>query len=66
MKKYIKPESAILELAMENIMITASPGVGGDFGDDDPIDAKEREFFDELEMKEALKGPYDFEYEWPR
>ena len=46
-KVYVTPKTKKNRLAIENLMITASPGVGGDYDPTLPIDSKEFEFFDE-------------------
>ena len=42
---YVAPITEILCVKSERVMITASPGVGGDYEEGDPIDSKEN-FFD--------------------
>ncbi len=39
--KYERPEIELAEALSESLMITASPGAGGEYDDDDPIDARE-------------------------
>ena len=46
-KVYVTPKTKKNRLSIENLMITASPGVGGDYNPSNPIDSKEFEFFDE-------------------
>ena len=38
---YVAPITEILCVKSEHVMITASPGVGGEYGEGDPIDSKE-------------------------
>ena len=40
---YVAPTSEILCARSENLMIVASPGVGGDYEEGDPIDSKGNE-----------------------
>ena len=44
---YVAPITEILCVKSEHVMITASPGVGGDYEDGDPIDSKKGFFDDE-------------------
>lgn len=53
-KVYIKPVAIPVNLVNEDIMLTASPGVDGEYDPNKPIDAKRNGFFDE-----------DLENEWP-
>ena len=46
-KVYVTPKTKKNRLAIENLMITASPGVGGEYDPSNPIDSKEFEFFEE-------------------
>lgn len=39
-KDYVKPETWMAAALSESLLIVASPGIGGDYEDDDPIDAK--------------------------
>ena len=50
MKKnlYVSPKVEIAKLCVEELMIVASPGVGGDYDPDIPIDAKENHFYDNI------------------
>ncbi len=52
-KLYIAPHTMQVKLALESIMITASPGVGGDYDPSGPIDAKSNTFFDDEAEEEA-------------
>lgn len=38
--RYERPLTELTKVTNENLMITASPGAGGEWGDDDPIDSK--------------------------
>ena len=49
-KQYFKPEIKNIKSITENLLITASPGVGGDFDPNDEIGAKE-DYFEELKEK---------------
>ena len=46
-KKYITPAIEVVRMSTENIMLTASPGVGGDYNPNLPIGAKQNGFFEE-------------------
>lgn len=46
-KVYVTPKTKKNRLAVENLMITASPGVGGEYNPSNPIDSKEFEFLEE-------------------
>ena len=46
-KKYITPAIKVVRMNSENIMLTASPGVGGDYDSGSEIDAKENGAFEE-------------------
>ncbi|MBQ6652264.1 MAG: hypothetical protein IJM81_02550 [Prevotella sp.] len=52
-KQYIKPLTESLKIRLTNLMITASPGVGGDYDPEMPIDAKSN-FFDEDDEEDFL------------
>lgn len=39
MKKYIAPSCSVLCLDLEAVMITASPGISGEYDPSQPIDA---------------------------
>lgn len=54
-RQYIKPLVEKMKFNLTNFMITASPGIGGDFDPDIPIDAKDV-IFDEDENLELPKG----------
>lgn len=53
-KKYIAPTTEVVHMTTENIMITASPGVGGSYNPSEEIGAKKNDFFEE-----------DVVVEWP-
>ena len=56
-KQYIKPLAEKMKFKLANLMITASPGVGGEYNPDLPIDAKDMVFDeDEDEETDVLKG----------
>ena len=44
-KKYIAPAIEIVRMSTENIMLIASPGVGGDYDPTQPIEAKKKNIF---------------------
>jgi len=46
-KVYMKPVAVPIKLINEDVMLTASPGVGGDYDPSQGIDAKKNNFFDE-------------------
>ena len=46
-KTYIKPQTKKVFLAIEQLMLVASPGVGGEYDPHKPIDSKGADFFDE-------------------
>ena len=46
-KKYITPTTEVVHMTTENIMITASPGVGGNYNPSEEIGAKKNDFFEE-------------------
>lgn len=46
-KKYITPAIKVVRMNSESIMLTASPGVGGDYDPNLGIDAKENGAFEE-------------------
>ena len=46
-KKYITPAIKVVRMNSENIMLTASPGVGGDYDPNEEIGAKKNGFFEE-------------------
>lgn len=43
----MKPVAVPIKLVNEDVMLTASPGVGGDYDPSQGIDAKKNNFFDE-------------------
>ncbi|RRC98470.1 hypothetical protein [Prevotella sp. OH937_COT-195] len=55
-KQYIQPGTKIIRLKPEGLMITASPGVGGDYNPNQPIEAKPEVFDEEDEELEYRKG----------
>lgn len=63
-KVYVTPKTKKNRLSIENLMITASPGVGGDYNPSNPIDSKEFEFFDEegkgMETKDDYQSHWDY------
>lgn len=48
-KTYKKAQTKKVFLAIEPLMLVASPGVGGEYDPHKPIDSKESDFFDEDE-----------------
>ena len=47
-KVYIKPESEVMKVwSLGNVLIEASPGIGGDYEPGMPIDSKDDYFDDE-------------------
>ena len=46
---YVAPITEILCVKSEHVMITASPGVGDDYEEGDPIDSK-KGFFDDEDL----------------
>jgi len=48
-KTYKKALTKKVFLAIEQLMLVASPGVGGEFDPSKPIDSKRADFFDEEE-----------------
>ena len=46
-KTYKKPQAKKVFLAIEPLMLVASPGVGGEYDPHKPIDSKGADFFDE-------------------
>ena len=51
-RKYESPKLQQIYLLSESLLITASPGVGGDYNPSDPIGAPRQEFFDDEETDE--------------
>lgn len=51
---YESPELQQIDLLSESLLITANPGVGGDYDPNDPIGAPRQEFFDEEETDEEF------------
>ena len=51
---YESPELQQIDLLSESLLITAGPGVGGDYNPSDPIGAPRQEFFDEEETDEEF------------
>ena len=46
-KTYIKPQTKKVFLAIEQLMLVASPGVGGEYDPHKPIDSKGADCFDD-------------------
>ena len=46
-KKYVAPAIEIVRMSTENIMLIASPGVGGDYDPTQPIEAKKNNIFED-------------------
>lgn len=46
-KKYITPAIEVVGMTTENIMITASPGVGGSYDPSQEIEAKKNNVFED-------------------
>lgn len=46
-KKYITPAIEVVGMTTENIMITASPGVGGSYDSGQEIEAKKNNAFED-------------------
>ncbi|PJF00760.1 hypothetical protein [Prevotella intermedia] len=63
-KVYVTPNTKKNRLAIENLMLTASPGVDGEYDPTLPIDSKEFEFFDEegskMGAKDANQSHWDY------
>ena len=55
-KIYVVPKTIKNRLAIENLMLTASPGVGGDYDPNDEIGSKEFDFFEEEGSEIGEKG----------
>lgn len=53
-KQYIQPETELVCPKAEDLMISASPGVGGGYNPSLPIDAKQEDFFDDEEEDEGV------------
>ena len=53
-KQYIQPEMKLVCPEVEDLMISASPGVGGEYNPSLPIDAKQGDFFDDEEEDEGI------------
>ena len=54
-KKYIIPVTEAVRMKNEHIMLTASPGVGGNYDPNEEIGAKEKKMFDEETANEWSK-----------
>ena len=50
-KTYNKPRTKKVFLAIEQLMLVASPGVGGEYNPHKPIDSKGADFFDDEEAE---------------
>jgi hypothetical protein len=61
-KTYIKPQTKKVFLAIEQLMLVASPGVGGVYNPHKPIESKGADFFDEEEA-EAIE-PQSYNSVW--
>ena len=61
-KTYIKPQTKKVFLAIEHLMLVASPGVGGGYNPHKPIESKGADFFDDEEA-EAIE-PQGFNSTW--
>ncbi len=63
-KVYVTPKTKKNRLAIENLMLTASPGVGGEYDPSNPIDSKEFEFFEEegSEIGEKVDNQSHWDY----
>lgn len=48
-QEYISPKTVLIKVITETTMITASPGVGGSYDPNKPIDAKETLFDDDTD-----------------
>ena len=55
-KQYEKPLCGVMSVNHENILYTASPGVGGGYEEGMPIEAKESFFEEESEIRYSLPG----------
>ena len=61
-KTYIKPQTKKVFLAIEQLMLVASPGVGGGYNPHKPIESKGADFFDDEEA-EAIE-PQGYNSTW--
>ena len=61
-KTYIKPRTKKVFLAIEQLMLIASPGVGGGYNPHKPIESKGADFFDDEEA-EAIE-PQGYNSTW--
>ena len=61
-KTYKKAQTKKVFLAIEQLMLIASPGVGGEYDPSKPIDSKGADFFDEEEA-EAIE-PQGYNSVW--
>lgn len=43
-KMYVCPSTMVMQVLSENLLLDASPGVGGDYDPSKPIDAKPNDF----------------------
>lgn len=50
----MKPETWMAAALSESLLIVASPGIGGDYEDDDPIDAKMNIWDDDLQNRKTI------------
>lgn len=58
-KQYIQPKAEIVCFKQESLMITASPGVGGNYDPSQPIEAKPSFFDEEDEASESLRNRWN-------
>ena len=61
-KTYKKAQTKKVFLAIEQLMLVASPGVGGEYDPHKPIDSKGADFFDDEEA-EAIE-PQGYNSTW--
>lgn len=52
-RTYLAPVTKTVHINSENLMLTASPGIGGDYDPTKPIEAKRSDFFEEDETGET-------------
>ncbi len=63
-KQYTAPATEQVNLLLEQLMIIASPGVGGSYDPGLGIDSKENSFFDEEEEEPASVIGYEKYSAW--
>ncbi|GAB6976608.1 hypothetical protein [Prevotella falsenii] len=61
---YIVPKTIKNHLEIENLMLITSPGVGGDYDPNLPIDSKEFDFFDEEGSEMETKDSYQLYWDY--